>query len=57
VAFLAGPPSIGFVADRVGVLNALSVTGVLLAAAFFLCRATAPISQPACGADTRSHQD
>src|SRR6266699_1866354 len=57
VAFLAGPPAIGFVADRVGVLNALSVTGVLLAAAFFLCRATAPISRPACGADTRSHQD
>jgi hypothetical protein len=41
----------------VGVLNALSITGVLLAAAFFLCRATAPISRPACGADIRSHRD
>jgi MFS family permease len=57
VAFLAGPPAIGFVADRVGVLNALSITGVLLAAAFFLCRATAPISRPACGAEIRSHRD
>jgi len=42
-AFLAGPPAIGFLADHVGVLNALSAAGVLLAAAFFLCRATAPI--------------
>ena len=43
VAFLAGPPVIGFLADRVGILHALSVAGVLLAVAFFLCRATAPI--------------
>ena len=42
-AFLAGPPAIGFLADHVGVLNALSAVGVLLAAAFFFCRATAPI--------------
>ncbi len=48
-AFLAGPPAIGFLADRVGVLNALSVTGVLLAAAFFLCPATAPVSGPLAG--------
>jgi MFS family permease len=49
-AFLAGPPAIGFLADRVGVLNALSASGVLLAAAFFLCRATAPVRQPLAGA-------
>jgi MFS family permease len=48
-AFLAGPPAIGFLADRVGVLNALSAAGVLLAAAFFLCRATAPSRQPLVG--------
>ena len=53
-AFLAGPPAIGFLADRVGVLNALSVTGILLVAAFFLCRATAPSRQPLVGA---GHQD
>jgi MFS family permease len=45
-AFLAGPPVIGFLADHVGVLNALSAASVLLAAAFFCCRATAPIGQP-----------
>jgi MFS family permease len=44
-AFLAGPPAIGFLADHVGVLNALSAAGVLLAAAFFLCRATAPVGE------------
>jgi len=44
-AFLAGPPAIGFLADHVGVLNALSAAGVLLAAAFFFCRATAPIGE------------
>jgi len=42
-AFLAGPPAIGFLADHVGVLNALSAAGVLLVAAFFFCRATAPL--------------
>ena len=44
VAFLAGPPAIGFLGDHVGVLHSLSIAGVLLAAAFFLCSATAPIS-------------
>jgi MFS family permease len=42
-AFLAGPPLIGFVADQVGVLHALTVTGVLLVIALFACRATAPL--------------
>ena len=47
LAFLAGPPSIGFLADHVGVLRGLSVAGVLLIVAFLLCPVTAPISPPA----------
>lgn len=45
LAFLAGPPTIGFVGDRVGVLHALTVTAALLAAASMLCQATAPLSR------------
>jgi fucose permease len=44
LAFLAGPPSIGFLADQVGVLRGLSVAGVLLIVAFLLSPVTAPIS-------------
>jgi len=43
VAFLVGPPVIGFLADHVGVLRSLTVAGALLAIAFFLCPATAPL--------------
>src|SRR5215469_9867162 len=43
LAFLAGPPSVGFLADHVGVLRGLSVAGVLLIVAFLLCPVTAPI--------------
>jgi fucose permease len=43
LAFLAGPPVIGFAGDHVGVLHSLSIAGVLLAAALILCRATAPL--------------
>jgi hypothetical protein len=42
-AFLAGPPVIGLIADHVGVLHALTVTGVLLVIALFASRATAPL--------------
>jgi MFS family permease len=49
-AFLAGPPVIGFIADHVGVLHALTVTGVLLVIALFASRATAPL-QPAAERD------
>jgi MFS family permease len=42
-AFLAGPPLIGVLADRVGVLHAVTLAGVLLVAAMFLSRATAVI--------------
>jgi fucose permease len=45
-AFLAGPPAVGFLADHVGVLRGLSITGVLLAVAFMLSPVTAPISPP-----------
>jgi MFS family permease len=44
VAFLAGPPTVGFLADHVGVLHGLSIAGVLLAVAFILCPVTAPIT-------------
>jgi MFS family permease len=49
VAFLAGPPSIGFVGDHVGVLHALSLAGVVLVLAFLLSPVTAPLprTQPA----------
>jgi predicted MFS family arabinose efflux permease len=43
VAFLAGPPVVGFLGDHIGVLHGLSIAGVLLVAAFILCRATAPL--------------
>jgi predicted MFS family arabinose efflux permease len=46
LAFLAGPPAVGFLADQVGVLRSLSIAGVLIIAAFFLCRATAPLRPP-----------
>ncbi|HEY3980544.1 MAG TPA: MFS transporter [Streptosporangiaceae bacterium] len=42
-AFLAGPPVIGFIADHVGVLHALTVAGVLLVIALFASSATAPL--------------
>jgi MFS family permease len=42
-AFLAGPPVIGFIADHVGVLHALTTAGVLLVVALFASRATAPL--------------
>jgi MFS family permease len=49
VAFLAGPPSIGFLGDHVGVLHSLSLAGVVLVLAFLLSPVTAPLprAQPA----------
>ena len=44
VAFLAGPPAVGFLGDRVGVLHSLWVAAVVLAAAFLLAGATAPLT-------------
>jgi fucose permease len=43
VAFLSGPPLIGFIADHVGVLHALAFLAALLVAALALSRATAPL--------------
>jgi predicted MFS family arabinose efflux permease len=44
VAFLAGPPAVGFLADRVGVLHSLWVAAVALVTAFLLAGATAPLT-------------
>jgi predicted MFS family arabinose efflux permease len=46
LAFLAGPPAVGFLGDHIGVLHSLSIAAVLLAAALVLCRATAPACPP-----------
>lgn len=43
VAFLAGPPSIGFLGNHVGVLHSLSLAGVVLVLAFLLSPVTAPL--------------
>jgi fucose permease len=43
VAFLAGPPVIGFVGDHIGVLHALTVAAGLLALAAAVCGACAPL--------------
>jgi predicted MFS family arabinose efflux permease len=44
MAFLAGPPVVGFLGDRVGVLHSLWVAAVALTAAFLLAGATAPLA-------------
>jgi cyanate permease len=44
VAFLAGPPAVGFLGDHVGVLHSLWVAAVVLTAAFLLAGATAPLA-------------
>ena len=46
-AFLAGPPAIGALADHLGILHALALASILLVAALFLSRATAPIRSSA----------
>jgi fucose permease len=45
LAFLAGPPLIGFLGDRVGVLHALTVTAALLAVAILVAGACRPLSR------------
>ena len=47
LAFLAGPPAVGFLGDQVGVLRSLTIAGFLIAAAFFLARFTRPLTRPA----------
>ena len=46
LAFLAGPPAIGFLADQVGVLRSITVAGILIAASLVLARFTAPLRRP-----------
>jgi fucose permease len=43
VSFLAGPPVIGFVGNRIGVLHGLTVAAGLLALAVLICGACAPL--------------
>lgn len=43
LAFLAGPPSLGFLADHLGVLRAISAAGVLLVVAFLLAGVMRPL--------------
>jgi cyanate permease len=42
LAFLAGPPAVGFLGDHVGVLHSMWVAAVVLLTAIFLAGATAP---------------
>jgi MFS family permease len=44
MAFLAGPPAVGFLGDHVGVLHSLWVAAAALTAAFLLASATAPLT-------------
>jgi cyanate permease len=53
LAFLAGPPAVGFLADQIGVLRSLTIAGFLIAAAFVLSRFTAPLPRP--GEPGRAH--
>jgi predicted MFS family arabinose efflux permease len=46
LAFLAGPPLIGFLGDHVGVLRALTVAAALLAVAIVTAGACRPLAQP-----------
>jgi MFS family permease len=45
LAFLAGPPLIGFLGDQVGVLRALTVTAALLAVAILVAGACRPLAE------------
>src|SRR5205823_8881394 len=44
LAFLAGPPAVGFLADHLALLRGLSIAGPPLAAPFPLCPLPAPLS-------------
>jgi predicted MFS family arabinose efflux permease len=46
VAFLAGPPAVGFLGDHVGVLRSLTVTAGLLAVAALVAGACRPLAPP-----------
>jgi MFS family permease len=44
LAFLAGPPAVGFLGNRIGVLHSLWAAAAALATAFLLASATAPLT-------------
>lgn len=44
-AFLGGPPLLGLLADRIGLLNSLATVGVLVVMSFALASATAPVGR------------
>lgn len=48
-AFLCGPPLLGLLADRIGLLNALAALAVLVVASFFLAGNTRPSATAATG--------
>jgi MFS family permease len=50
-AFLAGPPLLGFLGDRVGTLNALLAVAVLLIPSALLVPSTRPPKAPTTPAD------
>ena len=54
VAFLAGPPLVGFIGNHAGVLRALSVTAGLLAIGLLVAGATRPIADD--GGSTRARE-
>ena len=56
IAFLAGPPLVGFLGDQVGVLHAFTSVAALLAAAFLLAGNVRPIG-PAASAVESSASD
>ena len=56
IAFLAGPPLIGFLGEQTGTLRALTVTGGLVALGLMISGVLRPLPAPAgtpVGADMR----
>ena len=44
-AFLGGPPLLGLLADRIGLLNSLACVGILIVMSFILAGAAAPLAK------------
>lgn len=53
-AFLGGPPLLGLLADRIGLLNALAAVGGLILMSFLLAGATAPESKESKAPESRA---
>jgi predicted MFS family arabinose efflux permease len=54
VAFLAGPPLIGFLGEHTGTLDALTATGGIVALGLLLSGVLKPLPRPAGATETRS---